>query len=150
MRIDDIEKLVDLVAQADVSEVIVENGDRRVTVRRFEVARALPAAQTAGPAGAAGAMEGPPSAAEEAGASVACYVITAPMVGVFHRTDPAIGAGSRVRPGQVVGAIESMRLMNDVRAEEGGVVIEAFVEDGMPVEYGHRLFSVEPDPLLQG
>ena len=48
--------------------------------------------------------------------------------------------GDSIRPGQVVGAIESMKLMNDVRSDAGGVVKNVLVDDGVPVEYGQALF----------
>jgi len=150
MRIDDVESLVELVAQANVTEVIVEKGERRVTIRRFGSGRASPVEPCARGKEGRPAETAPPAPTPDASERRSTHVIGAPMVGVFRATEPPVRVGSRVRPGQVVGAIESMKLMNDVRAEEGGVVTEAFVEDGAPVDYGHPLFSLEPDTLEQG
>ncbi|MGQ9455296.1 MAG: acetyl-CoA carboxylase biotin carboxyl carrier protein [Armatimonadota bacterium] len=71
--------------------------------------------------------------------------ITAPMVGIFHVADSIAQPGARVEQGQVVGAIESMKLMNDVTAQVSGIVREVLVEDGIPVEYGQPLYRIEVD-----
>ena len=67
------------------------------------------------------------------------------MVGIFHTVD---GTSCRlnVTAGQVVGAIESMKLLNDVVSQLTGPVVEVLVEDGTPVEYGQPLCKVEPAP----
>lgn len=70
-------------------------------------------------------------------------IVLAPMVGVFHEVEGALKAGAAISKGQVVGAIESMKLLNDVVSEISGVVSEVLVEDGMPVEYGQALARVE-------
>ncbi len=68
--------------------------------------------------------------------------ITANRVGVFRAAKPAIEVEQAVTKGQIVGYIESMKLMNEVRAEFSGEVESAFAEDGMPVEYGQPLFRL--------
>ena len=72
------------------------------------------------------------------------YVITSPVVGVFHRatgtaSEPAIEEGSHVTVGQVVGAVEAMRMLNRVQSERAGVVQQVLVREGQPVEYGQPL-----------
>ena len=73
--------------------------------------------------------------------------ITARMVGIFHSIDSVGAVGTAVKAGQVVGAIESMKLLNDAVSDHDGVIAEVLVEDGMPVEYGQRLFRLEPAVL---
>ncbi|HEX5323515.1 MAG TPA: biotin/lipoyl-containing protein, partial [Capsulimonadaceae bacterium] len=68
--------------------------------------------------------------------------IHATMVGIFHCTNPALGNGSSVSVGQIVGYIESMKLMNEVTAGEGGVVAEVLIDENLPVEYGQPLFRL--------
>lgn len=72
----------------------------------------------------------------------ASYIL-APMVGIFHSVDGITNTGSNVSSGQVVGAIESMKLLNDVVSDISGTVVEVMVEDGTPVEYGQPLCRVE-------
>ncbi len=68
-------------------------------------------------------------------------LIRAGMVGIFHQVD-GILPGAAVKPGQTLGLIQSMKLMNEVKSTVSGVVREVFVEDGSPVEYGQKLFAV--------
>ena len=139
MDIDEIEKLVDLVARSGVSQVSIRTEGRRVTIRKGCIRQPAPAP--------------PPAAAEPSGElqlvssngtaeAETRRWITAPMVGIFYHAEPPIAPGTRVERGKVVGVIESMKLMNDVRAEFGGTVTEASVEAGMAVEYGQPLFAV--------
>ena len=68
--------------------------------------------------------------------------IAANRVGVFHPARPGIEIGETVSVGQIVGYIESMKLMNEVRAEHGGRVDEQLIEENVPVEYGQPLFHI--------
>ena len=75
----------------------------------------------------------------------AIFTIAASIVGVFHQVRPPIVVGDRVSTGQILGSIESMKLMNDVLATARGVVIEAPTSDNRPVEYGQTLFRISLD-----
>ena len=70
--------------------------------------------------------------------------IDAPMVGMFHVVDGLAEVGGIITAGQVVGSIESMKLLNDVKTQESCCLAEILVEDGMPVEYGQHLYRIEP------
>jgi acetyl-CoA carboxylase biotin carboxyl carrier protein len=75
--------------------------------------------------------------------------IKAPMVGTFYRTPspesaPFVDVGNNVDAGQVVCIIEAMKLMNEIKSEVSGKIIEVLVENGHPVEFGQVLFLVEP------
>jgi acetyl-CoA carboxylase biotin carboxyl carrier protein len=72
-------------------------------------------------------------------------VVRAPVVGFFHALGGKPTAnGDHVRAGQVLGHIETMRLMNDCPAVKDGIVERVLVEDGQPVEYGQALFEIAP------
>ena len=76
-------------------------------------------------------------------------VIKSPMVGTFYRAPapdapPFVEVGQDIEPGQVVCIVEAMKLMNEIKAEVAGRVIEILVQNGDPVEFGQPLFSVEP------
>ena len=70
-----------------------------------------------------------------------------PMVGTFYRA-PSPGAkafvevGDRVSPGDTLCIIEAMKLLNEIEADQGGVIKEVYVENGQPVEYGEPLFLI--------
>lgn len=75
--------------------------------------------------------------------------LTAHSVGVFYRASepgakPFAEVGDVITVGQQIGIIEAMKLMMPVEAERAGRVVEALVSDGSPVEYGDRLFAIEP------
>ena len=84
---------------------------------------------------------------EAAGPELQLLVIKSPIVGTFYRAaSPASEAfvkiGDYVEPETVVCIIEAMKLMNEIQAEVGGEIVEIYVENGQPVEYGQKLFGV--------
>ena len=75
--------------------------------------------------------------------------IKAPMVGTFYRSaspeaKPYAEIGQTVVVGQVVCIIEAMKLMNEIKSEVKGKIVEVLVENARSVEYGQPLFKVEP------
>ena len=75
--------------------------------------------------------------------------ITSPMVGTFYRApapdaDPFLETGDTVELGQTVCIIEAMKLMNEIESELKGRVVQILVENAQPVEFGQKLFLVEP------
>lgn len=136
MEIEEIEQLVGVVRASRISELCVTTDGSTVRLRK-----PLPRAQPAASPSARSVQAAPgPQAAEPAEVELH---ITAPMVGIFHSAGNAITEGIAVKAGQSVGAIESMKLMNDVISEHEGTVAEVLVDDGMPVEYGQMLFRLE-------
>jgi len=135
MELDEIEQLVDMIREARISELTVSVGGAKVKLRKSLATAAV------APAPAAPEAE-PEPPGDEQPAALGTY-ITAPMVGIFHSIEGVTGLGTLVKAGQVVGAIESMKLMNDVASEHDGIIAEILVEDGMPVEYGQDLFRLD-------
>ena len=92
----------------------------------------------------------PPSVATPDTEAVSVYVPTGTvvesvLVGVFRAaTKLPVGVGSLVSLGQTLGAVEVMRLSSDVAAPVGGEIVQIFVADGQPVEYGQPLFEIAP------
>ncbi|MBI3087600.1 MAG: acetyl-CoA carboxylase biotin carboxyl carrier protein [Candidatus Omnitrophica bacterium] len=85
-------------------------------------------------------------AAEESGRRV---IIKSPMVGTFYRAPapdapPFVEVGQDVDAGQVVCIIEAMKLMNEIKSEVAGQVMEVLIENGEAVEFGQPLFALEP------
>lgn len=75
--------------------------------------------------------------------------ITSPMVGTFYRSpnpdsEPFVGVGSRVSLDQTICIIEAMKVMNEIRSEVAGEILQVLVENGEPVEFGQPLFLVKP------
>ena len=141
MLISELEKLVDLVNDSSISGITLETSGRRITIQKGAGAH-VESATPAQPEDAAH-EEMTSSAEETAEPAPLTHWINAPMVGIFFHAEPPVTPGSTVEAGQVVGLIESMKLMNDVRAEENGVVKDALAEAGLAVEYGQPLFEVK-------
>jgi acetyl-CoA carboxylase biotin carboxyl carrier protein len=145
MEIAELEQLVNMVRESDVGELTIKHEGERVTIRK--------AARAAEPS-----VELVPSAAYSYGSDSAEIVdteaeeiaderppstlITAPLVGVFGHVKPLVGLHARVSEGQVVGVIEAMKISTEVRSPVGGTVVDLFIEDGHPVEYGQALFEI--------
>lgn len=138
MDISEIERLLSILQDSRISELEVSVGDAKVRLRKPaapSVARTPPApTETAEPASESEPAEEP--------TPTEIYIV-APMVGMFHSIDAISAVGAAVKVGQVVGVIESMKLMNDVMSEHDGVIAEILIEDGMAVEYGQNLFRLE-------
>jgi acetyl-CoA carboxylase biotin carboxyl carrier protein len=127
-----IESLIEIAKDAAVTEVSIRQGGSTIVVKKpLRASAPVKKAVKSRPAEPAKQPEMPSN--EE--------IIHAPMVGIFHVID-GITESSPVRKGQTVGAIESMKLMNELKSDADGIVAEAYVEEGMPVEYGQALFRL--------
>lgn len=75
--------------------------------------------------------------------------IKAPMVGTFYRAPspeapPYVNMGDTIQPGQVICIIEAMKLMNEIKSEVKGKIVDIQVDNAEPVEFGQVLFVLEP------
>jgi acetyl-CoA carboxylase biotin carboxyl carrier protein len=141
MQISSLEKLIDLVNESGVSGITLETDGRRITIQKGCAFQSEAPSTSPEEEPAHAAIELPQASQEES--SLLTHWINAPMVGIFYHSEPPIASGTTVEAGQVVGVIESMKLMNDVRTEENGIVKAVLAEAGLAVEYGQPLFEVE-------
>jgi oxaloacetate decarboxylase alpha subunit len=148
----ELRHLIRLVQRTGIGELEVSSGDRTV---RIAAQSHLPVNVGFSPAAAfAPAQEKPAAAAEGAVASAPqvtenLAAITSPMVGTFYRApapdaDPYVELGDLVEVGQTVCIIEAMKLMNEIESEHRGRVVKILVENAQPVEFGQKLFLIEP------
>jgi acetyl-CoA carboxylase biotin carboxyl carrier protein len=146
-----LKKLIDLVQESGIAELEITEGEEKVRITHT-VAPTYAAPQMmptyAIPAGMPGAPVAAPAAAPAAEpAAPDGHVVKSPMVGTLYRA-PSPGAKSFVEVGQTVNAgdtlciIEAMKLMNEIEADQGGVIKAILVENGQPVEYGEPLFII--------
>jgi oxaloacetate decarboxylase alpha subunit/acetyl-CoA carboxylase biotin carboxyl carrier protein len=149
ISIEQLQRLVRLLDQSSVSELElkhIEKGTclvlRKASATENTESRngALPAIQLITPA----ATEEPDSASVEAEAD---HKIVSHQVGTFHvwarpRGGALVAVGDRVKEGQLVGTIESLNVFNEVESPVAGRVVEIFVQEGQPVEYGQLLMTV--------
>src|SRR5581483_937925 len=149
-RAERIREIVRIVQDSGVGEVTIEDSGLRVTVRRTpEVAEGFVAAAPA--AAPAPSPEEETTAAAPAAPPVdpGTIRIEAPMVGTFYRAPspgapPFVQEGDAVGVGQTLCILEAMKLMNEVKAEQEGIVMRIHPDNGQPVEYGQILFELEP------
>jgi acetyl-CoA carboxylase biotin carboxyl carrier protein len=161
--LDQIRSLLSVVSQTDITELTIENGDEKITVKKghaSQIVAPAPAhvelAAVPGTSGTAAQRLTTPAAeppkADNNGAKAEAenlLSITSPMVGTFYRapspTAPHfVEVGDRVNVGQTVCIIEAMKLMNDLPSEVAGKVVKILVENGSTVEFGQPLFLVDP------
>jgi acetyl-CoA carboxylase biotin carboxyl carrier protein len=145
-----LKKLIDLVQESGIAELEITEGEEKVRIVRSgraapEIVVGAPAGVPA-PAGAAGAATA--AAGPEAAPAIEGHVVKSPMVGTFYRSPspgakPFVEVGDAVKAGQTVCIIEAMKLLNEIEADQDGVVKAILVENGQPVEYGEPLVVLE-------
>ncbi len=146
-----IKKLIELVEESGIAELEVKSGDEAV-----RIARPVPGMATGAPVVVPGSYAPAPVAAEQASArapsvapteSAATVDIRAPMAGTFYvanepGAEPFVSAGATVAVGDVVCIIESMKMMNEIKAEHGGRLVELVVANAEPVASGQVLMRL--------
>jgi acetyl-CoA carboxylase biotin carboxyl carrier protein len=155
-----VRQLIAIMADHDLAELEVEEGDLRVKIRKNVPPEYLPPGflpmrhPSAAGLGPQAALQAPGEAearAAEQAKRDSLLEITAAMVGTFYRApsagaEPYVSIGSQVEEETVVCIIEAMKVMNEIKAEVKGTIVEILVQDAEPVEYGQVLFLVEPAP----
>jgi len=109
------------------------------------------APQMAAPAPAAMPASAPAAAAAPAGQPAVeegVTIVRSPMVGTFYAAPapdqpPYVTVGKVIKEGDVLCIIEAMKLMNEIKAELGGTVIEVMVQNGQTVEYDQPIFKIK-------
>jgi len=151
--VDEIRGLVELMNEQGLSEIHIDDGQRRIELKRGGEAAAAPAPAAAPHAHAPAAPPAPhpagepPAPAEPEGEGL--VEIKSPMVGTFYAAsspdgDPYVRIGDAVDEGTVVCIVEAMKVMNTIEAECAGTVTEVCVRNAQPVEFGQVLFRVRP------
>lgn len=150
MKIDEIKTIVKLMSEHDLTEFKIQADECNLCIRRGGSAPTQIVTHMAAPS-AVSVAAAPASAAVPAAAPVAAapaLTIDSPLVGTFYRSpspeaQPFIKIGDKVAPDTVIGIIEAMKVLNEIKAEKSGVIKEILVENGQPVEYGEALFVIE-------
>jgi acetyl-CoA carboxylase biotin carboxyl carrier protein len=145
-----LKTLIDLVAESDIAELEVTEGESKVRIVKSSAAPQgqmvmMPSngmQQYAAPAPAPVAAAAAPVAPVETG-----HTVKSPMVGTFYRSSAPGGAafvevGSNIKEGDTLCIIEAMKLLNEIDADVSGVVTKILVENGQPVEFGQPLFVI--------
>ena len=146
-EIEYIEKIAKILNDNQLSEIVLEDGEQAITIRR-DLCTNVPAVSPVVSAAPVAAVQSALPQTKEEKTSSKGTPIVSPMVGAFYAA-PAPGAkpfvkvGDVVSAGQVVCIVEAMKLMNEIESEVSGKIVEICVEDAQSVEYGQVLMYVE-------
>jgi acetyl-CoA carboxylase biotin carboxyl carrier protein len=146
-----LKQIIEIMKEHNLVEVQMKQGDSEISVKKGQAGQphisAIPIIGTAMPPvmpGAAGQAQAPEAKQEN------LVEIKSPLVGTFYAqpspdSEPYVEVGSRVAPQSVVCIIEAMKVMNEIKAEVAGTIVEVVAVSGEAVEYGQVLFRVRPD-----
>lgn len=160
MDLKEIKNILDLIAESEVNQVTIEEGDFKIKVKKTAdvvagssapVQYQMPAPpqqpQTpAAPQGQPGNTGGQDTAS--GGEDVDGQVVESPIVGTFYSSpspddDPFVSVGDQVEEGQTLCIVEAMKIMNEIDSEVSGTLKKILVDDGDAVEFEQPLFIVE-------
>ncbi|WP_194720712.1 acetyl-CoA carboxylase biotin carboxyl carrier protein [Noviherbaspirillum malthae] len=151
-----LKTLIDLVAESDIAELEVTEGESKVRIVKSSGApqsqvvmmqpQSMPQTVSV-PAPAAAPLAASAPVAPAAAAEPEGHVVKSPMVGTFYRASapgnpPFVEVGATVKEGDTLCIIEAMKLLNEIDADASGVIKQILVENGQPVEFGQPLFVI--------
>ena len=161
MKFQEIQKLIQLLADSNVSELNIKEGEFEITIQTDKVTQqvvvsapsapaAIPVAPvTPAPIAASPAVKESSSDSPTTESAPSGVEQKSPMIGTFYRKSspdkPAfVKIGDTVKKGDVICIIEAMKLFNEIESDHDGVITKVLVEDSSPVEFGQPLFLIEP------
>jgi len=159
MDIREIQNLIKFVAKSGATEVKLEMGDIKITIKTTDggssetttyiqqapVSQALPQAAAPQPT----APTAPAAPVEAADDNSKYIMIKSPIIGTLYRKPspdkaPFVEVGSVISKGDVVCVIEAMKLFNEIESEVSGKIVKVLVDDSSPIEFDQPLFLVDP------
>ena len=170
LDIKEIQELIKFVAKSGVSEVNLEMGEMKISIKTppkkgkghvETIVQQIPvaAAQTVAPISVQpnsfvnpsvdGHTEPPTSNTSEPDEESKYITIKSPMIGTFYRKpspdkDSFVNVGDEISIGTVVCVVEAMKLFNEIESEVSGKIVKVLVDDMSPIEYDQALFLVDP------
>lgn len=156
MELKEIKELIKLVAESGVSEVEVERGDFKVSIKKVEekttiIHQPAPVMHTipAAPVAPAAVPTMPITSGTSAPVTSNLITVKSPMIGTYYKTPSPdkpsfVNIGDEIKVGQVLCIVEAMKLFNEIESEVSGKIVKILVENASPVEYDQPLFLVEP------
>jgi acetyl-CoA carboxylase biotin carboxyl carrier protein len=154
----EVKELVRLISSTDINELHMEIGPVRIVIKRGggpaltsapqNAVYAPPTLAVPESSGVVNLIGHNPAHGEGVSLAEGEQVVVAPMVGTFYSAPaptepPYVAEGDEIEPGQIVGIIEAMKMMNQIESEVAGRVTRILVQNAQPVEYGQPLMVVE-------
>ena len=162
MEYKQIQELIKTINKSSISELSIESGDFKITIKQefssgqVQYVQAAPPMQLAMPAQPAPAQAQTAPASEDKGAAPKAdsgggnyLTIKCPIVGTFYRSPspdkPAfVNVGDEIKVGTRLCIIEAMKLFNEIDSEVSGRIVKVLADDSTPVEFDQPLFLIEP------
>lgn len=145
--IETIEKIADIVSSRELSEITIQDGEKTITIKGKKNIPAPPVMPV--PMGM-NAVSLPPAPVSEnkTADTISGNIVKSPIVGTFYAAPspdkPAfVKVGDKVKKGDVIMIIESMKLMNEIQSDFDGVVEKILVSDGQAVEYEQPIMIIK-------
>jgi acetyl-CoA carboxylase biotin carboxyl carrier protein len=144
-----VQALIALMAENDISEIDLRDGEQKMRLRRGSLASVAVSASPPIATHSAPAASKPTAESAPAKPKSNLLEIRSETVGTFYAQPkpgepPFVKVGDRVTPTKVVGLVEVMKTYNEIQAGCTGTIVEALVESGKYVEFNQVLFRVEP------
>ncbi len=153
MNIKEIKELLELMAEHNVGEIEIEKDNAKIKLRKMAnggiVMHSAPQMMAPMQTGMHAPVQGQaPAAAVQPVAEEGVTIVRSPMVGTFYASpapdQPAyVSVGKVIKDGDVLCIIEAMKLMNEIKSELGGTVIEILVQNGQTVEYDQPILKIK-------
>lgn len=167
MDIKEIQNLIKFVARSGVTEVAIEQGEFKITIKAeyggedvvmhqapmmvsaAQMTAPVAVQQAVAPVAETAAVAAAAVAAEETAKTDNLIEIKSPMIGTFYRKSSPdkpslVNVGDVIKPGDVLCIVEAMKLFNEIESEVAGKIVKVLVDDTSPIEYDQPLFLVEP------
>ncbi|MBC7382071.1 MAG: acetyl-CoA carboxylase biotin carboxyl carrier protein [Bacteroidia bacterium] len=160
MELKEIKELIKLVSEAGVSEVDVERGDFKISIKKNDGKTTVlqsqapvipqPPSEYSAPASDAFLSEKLESLSSKTDTVSGNFItIKSPMIGTYYKSlspdKPGfVQIGDEIKPGKVLCIVEAMKLFNEIESEISGRIVKILVENASPIEYDQPLFLVEP------
>ena len=152
MNIKEIKELLELMAEHNVGEIEIEKDNAKIKLRKLPNGQVVmqSAPQMMAPVQAVMSVpaQAAPAGAAQPAAEEGVTIVRSPMVGTFYAApapdQPAyVSVGKAVKDGDVLCIIEAMKLMNEIKSELAGTVIEILVQNGQTVEYDQPILKIK-------
>ncbi|MCK5708455.1 MAG: acetyl-CoA carboxylase biotin carboxyl carrier protein [Candidatus Aureabacteria bacterium] len=148
MNIKEIEKIIELMNDNAIVEFTLEKEGEKLSLKKAGGVM-IPQEVSMYPAYSGMAQAGSPKAeAIDSQDEVGIEYISSPIVGTFYsspspESDVYVKEGDKVETGKVVCIIEAMKVMNEIKSDITGTIVEILVENGAPVEFGQKIFKIK-------